>query len=286
MPHVKIPQASYNLSSIKDDGPITSLSQFVERVEKIKRYLEREKHKDDLLFRGQPCDEPLVPRLGRLQVKGNLVKVERLMLKEFKRTSPSLTEFKPGNDWDVLALAQHHGLPTRFLDWTYSAYGALWFAVKAPFRPKAGSSAPRQGVVWVFAPSTADFLIDKDDSSPLDNSSITKVFRPRVIARRIASQGGVFTAHKVVNGKRFVALETNGKYRRKLCKLRILPKDFAALRKDLNMFNVNHAALFPDLDGLTRHLEWRFSWFDDEARSGAAVSTIVPAVATNHDEHR
>ena len=76
----------------------------------------------------------------------------------------------------------------------------------------------------------------------------------------------MFTVHKIMEGKRFVALEKNKKYKNKLVKLSILPKDFPALRKDLHMFNVNYSSQFPDLDGLTKHLEWRYSWFTDEER--------------------
>jgi hypothetical protein len=250
--------------TIKIFEPIKSLSQFVSHIEDIKRTAEQAGNNADLLFRGQPCDEPLIPRLGRLKLKGKLAKVERLMIEEFRRTSLPLKEFDTRDDWDLIALAQHHGLPTRLLDWTQSAYAGLWFAVRAPFRDEKKSGTDKQGVVWVFAADVQDYRLDSETTSPFDNISITKIFRPRVISRRIAAQGGMFTVHKIVEGTRFVALEKNKNYKGKLVKLRILPADFAQLRKNLQMFNVNHATQFPDLDGLTKHLEWRYSWFTDE----------------------
>jgi len=245
-----------------DDTPtVTSVSQFAKHVERVKRLAEEGRNSADLLFRGQPCDKPLMPRLGRLRPHGKLIKIEALVLEEFKRTSLPLTEFHPENDWDVIALAQHHGLPTRLLDWTQNAFAALWFAVREPSRREEPGRGSAPGVVWIFTPTVDDYRLDTGTTSPLDNSKRTRVFRPKVISRRIAAQSGVFTVHKIVEEKRCVALEKNKNYRLKLVKLLIPAEKFGPLRKALHIFGINDSSQFPDLDGLCKHLQWRF--FDD-----------------------
>ncbi len=53
------------------------------------------------------------------------------MFQEFRRLYVGLTDLTPESEWDLLALAQHYGLPTRFLDWTYGALASVWFAVES-----------------------------------------------------------------------------------------------------------------------------------------------------------
>jgi hypothetical protein len=92
-----------------------SVSSFLALCEEIKEKEVKVMHnKADFLFRGQSVDEPLEPKIARLKLKnknGDLPKIEKLMMADFERQRLPFTEFEPRNDWDLLALAQHHGLP-------------------------------------------------------------------------------------------------------------------------------------------------------------------------------
>jgi len=241
---------------IKTETTNTVIS-FVSFIEETKEAEIALGNKADFLFRGQSTDEPLVPRLARLKPKGSdLNKLERLMLDDFERHSLPFREYEMIDQWDLLALAQHHGLPTRLLDWTYSALAALWFCVKrSPKKDQKG--VLQDGVVWLFKTSVVDFIEFPTKETPFSNQK-TRIFRPRVVARRIQAQSGVFTCHKRMTDGRFIPLNKNKSYKQKLVKVNIPAASFRNIKEQLEACGVHRLILFPDLDGLAGYLEGRY----------------------------
>ena len=216
---------------------------------------------EHLLFRGQPTDEPLLPKVARLTFRRgvDVLSAEREMLEDFKRQSVPFLSVQPVTDWDWLALAQHHGLATRLLDWTANPIAALWFAVE---RPAVGNGP---GVVWVFKTDKADYIRDPSKDDPFAGDR-TRIFQPRHITRRIVAQTGWFTVHKYVEeNKGFIALEKNSRYKGRLTRVLIPANSFARIRRELDRYGFNSATLYADIDGICRHLQWRNSPLEDES---------------------
>ena len=151
------------------------------------RLVDRFHGQDDVLFRGHQCaDWVLTPAIGRLKSRtsGSMLGTEGHILESFRRESLSYLNRDFRNDWELLTLAQHHGLATRLLDWTSNPLAALWFAVK---EPAVGNAA---GAVFMFELDDADRLTDLA-ASPLAITR-TKFFQPNHLTPRIAAQAGWF----------------------------------------------------------------------------------------------
>jgi hypothetical protein len=224
-------------------------------------FVEKNCHDENILFRGQHSDKPLIPKIARIRCKGDLLSCEQQMLNQFKIYSKPYLRRIPANDWEWLSLAQHHGMATRLLDWTINPLAALWFAVQKPAEKKGPA------IVWVFNPPEKDILKPNDlqSASPFSGRR-TKIFQPDIMTARIQSQGGWFTVHKFLEEKKkqFVPFEENRIYKNALTKIIIPARRFSVLRYHLDRMGTNRMALFPDLDGVACHVEWLQSFDTDE----------------------
>jgi len=255
------------LNTLRSTTRIESLSQYVALIECISD--------ESVLFRGQRSDNPLMPKIGRNHLKfkvteiDTILHVEREMLNDFRLHARPYLEDSPANDWEWLAVAQHHGLPTRLLDWTKNALAALYFAVQKPAESEIG-------VVWVYLFQKSHCLSDGDihnaEFQPLDLSFdentdrfICPVYPPPHVARRVAAQGGWFTLclpHRHRN--EFAPFNETYPNGSELVKLTISASCFGDIRAHLDRCGVNQASLFPGLDGVCSQLTWLNSRLADE----------------------
>src|SRR5215471_2157942 len=116
---------------------VTSLSEFIERVGKLREWWRVREHKE-LWFRGESekyttflRPELYRPRKGLdLKPVHELLDIEMNLSEHFQRCALQLlNEGIPDEyySWDSYFLMQHHGAPTRLLDWSDGALIAMHF---------------------------------------------------------------------------------------------------------------------------------------------------------------
>jgi hypothetical protein len=168
------------------------------------------------------------------------------------------------DDLRCLALMQHHGAPTRLLDFTKSPYVAAFFALEHA-TDKAAVFALNTPELWYSTPGKRRDLtrekIDPREEGNFDMYFAKNAFdlvwtgEPKQMDRRLLAQSGTF----VMPGKldqpveQILKLYCSGEpILRKL----ILPakKIRDEFMRSLYRMNITNATLFPDLDGLAKSI--------------------------------
>ena len=213
-----------------------------------------------------------VSSLARLS--GEYPKLERHLIRNFRkyahREAPGPTM------WDWLSLAQHHGLPTRLLDWTFSPLVALHFATASWPQDDAvllavdcegahsllpdslrGELAREGALVFtteMLAAQASD--LDEFDEHGRDEDPFVLFFEPPSLDERIVNQAAVLSAMSNPEFQMEEWLEAHPDLWRAW---RVPPAVKAEVRERLDQSNVNERVLMPDLDGLASWLRRYYS---------------------------
>jgi len=180
----------------------------------------------------------LVPKIGRLKFinKSAVEKEEKIILNRFISHALPFISIPCKTIWDWLALAQHHGLPTRLLDWSLNPLVAAYFAVEKEHKGNSVIYACKLG-------QSLDIEVNPD---PFQVTKVAR-FSPSHITQRITMQGGVFTIHPNPT----VPFEPDT-----MVKYIIINAFRRELKFILYRYGITRASMFPGLDGLSSHIQW------------------------------
>jgi len=205
------------------------------------------------------------PRVDRVR------QLERFKEMARGRLASEISQIEEDEWW---ALAQHHGMATPMLDWTYSPFVALYFAFE---KESSSSRSPSNRAVFTLAhhliPTVQGDRANRAHKHP-------KPFAPSWPGNyRLTNQAGLFLkmpqavdlekyVRKQFREETYNAPPANGKENLHPCAILqkfIIPNDdkarFECLRF-LDLMNINRASLFPDLDGAARYVNdlWEVNW--------------------------
>jgi hypothetical protein len=238
-----------------------------------------------VVFRGLArSDFSNVTSLARLD--GDYPSLERHLLRNFRKYA---YQRAPGpTTWDWLALGQHHGLPTRLLDWTFSPLVALHFATSTwPERDAVLWSVDCARVHDALPPILRE-LLDAEGAMvftteqlalaapevgdlgalQVDDRPFGLFFEPPTFDERIASQAAVLSVMSDPVCELGSWLEEHPGLGRAWC----LPAELKAeVRRRLDQAQITERSLMPGLDGLAAWLRRYYSPQKDPSFAGASM---------------
>jgi hypothetical protein len=252
---------------------------------------------DELWFRGE--DEKhqattLLPELFRSNKPlEKVLEMEHRTFEEFKRCGVQHSDFDPEDDWNWYFAMQHHGGPTRLLDWSDGSLMAAHFSM----RFKTTLEDLKMGaVIYVLDPHWLIKIIDalrttKEHRATWDEKPKTKlipeddrdgeyedIWLPgdeeefkenplpthpfllltEQITRRVAAQRSRFM---VFGAEPNFLRKLSGRADSRILKFTIPGECIQRMQIDLRDCGITESVIFPDLDGLGREVKQLWQLF-------------------------
>jgi FRG domain len=227
-----------------------------------------QRHRSEFAFRGRnDAGDTLATSLARLG--GDPATLEGHLLRNFRKYA-RLEPVPTDSPWSWLALGQHHGLPTRLLDWTNSPYVALHFATSRT------DEFDRDAAVWMvdyvraheLAPQPLRDCLEREGAALFTAELIETVasgleelealgddfvvfVEPPSFDQRIVNQYALFS----LMSRPDASMDDWAEQHPELVRRIVIPAELKwEVRDKLDQANVTERVLFPGLDGLTRAL--------------------------------
>jgi len=252
----------------KKSKPVNSLNQYIDLVEEAKKLL----GSNELWYRGLASYKyKLIPNIYRLEYDEQL---ERNLTFSFKDKAKGFINWRDLNDFDWYFLMQHYGLRTRLLDWTEGSLIALFFSLK--LGPK--DNPLYNPVIWMMDPLILNELtiskreiIRTEDNPQNPNYFLAKKYlemnfekssNPISISssytnERIIRQKGCFTMHG--NQKKDILSVFRTNKCDKIASIQVNKNSRDRIIQELITSGISESTLFPDLEGLSREINFKYS---------------------------
>jgi hypothetical protein len=270
---------------------VCSLGDLIDKVTPTEPDARTGRRRDTGIYHGaSDACRPLLTsldRLGGVKPPHTKRELEAHILRNFIRYSRPHLPTAPVNEWEVLVAAQHHGVPTRLLDWTYSPLVAAHFATTDAHvgRDRAVWRLDWQQVHRAFKlpklalliedlartfgsedkPFTPWTLFDAANASEgkkatvgADSRDFACMIEPPSLDARIIAQAAVFTLCSDTSRSFDAFLESHG-LASTLTKFVIPQAEAPRFRDQLDLVGIDERRVYPDLDGVAEGLRRYYS---------------------------
>jgi len=208
-------------------------------------------------------------------------------LRRWLENRPKMKVWPPNELLSLMALAQHHGIPTRLLDWSRHPLKAAWFAAN-----EAAQSTDKTARLSVWALSVEMLDMIGDEPKPF-----TVITAPSATNSNLRAQEGLFTLtkHIAVDESPVDRTPFDELLRTAFQKYRVtgpspwfhritLPRAIAEdLEFDLALEGVTRATLFPDFYGVVQSMRDFIRWGEN---NGPRTRRIEKHIDTFFFSHR